>query len=202
MPKPTEVTTTNQDYWDKRYESHQTGWDLGEASPPIHGYFKQVEKKEIAILIPGCGFGYEAEALLAMGFSNITLIDVAELPVAELRDKYRNNPNINIIQGNFFEYEGQYDVIIEQTFFCAIDPALRIDYVQKCHSLLAADGRIVGLFFNRQFDGGPPFGGDANEYASLFEKYFEINKLEPCYNSAGPRAGSELFAILIRKTYL
>ena len=202
MNKPEEAGKKNADYWDNRYESQQTGWDLGEASPPIYRYFQQVEEKDKAILIPGCGFGYEAEALLAMGFSNITLIDVAELPVANLRDKYLNNPDIKVIKGNFFEHKGHYDVIIEQTFFCAIDPTLRADYVKKCHSLLAEKGRIIGLFFNRHFDGGPPYGGDINEYTALFDKHFEIKKLEPCFNSAGPRAGNELFAILIRKTYL
>ena len=199
MHKADETTRTNPDYWNNRYESRQTGWDLGEASPPIYQYFQQVEKKDIAILIPGCGFGYETEVLLAMGFKNITLIDVAELPVANLRDKYRNNPDIKIIQGNFFEHEGHYNVIIEQTFFCAIEPALRADYVEKCHNLLAEKGRIIGLLFDRQFDGGPPYGGHANEYKGLFGKYFEIKKMEPCYNSVGPRAGNELFVILIRK---
>ena len=62
------------------------------------------------------------------------------------------------------------------------------------HELLNENGRIIGLVFNRSFEkNGPPFGGNMQEYQSIFEKYFEIKKMEECYNSIQPRKGSEVF---------
>jgi len=71
----------DQDFWNQRYVEQQTGWDLGEASPPLVAIFDQIENKNASILIPGCGNAYEAQYLLEKGFTNITLIDIAPLLV-------------------------------------------------------------------------------------------------------------------------
>jgi thiopurine S-methyltransferase len=63
-------------------------------------------------------------------------------------------------------------------------------------SLLAIGGRLAGVLFNRDFDGGPPFGGSDVEYRNLFSKYFSIKTLETCYNSILPRQNTESFFIL------
>ena len=66
--------------------------------------------------------------------------------------------------------------------------------------LLNAGGKLVGLLFNTSFDKeGPPFGGNKEEYLGYFEEIFFIKKMEDCYNSIAPRAGRELFMILIKK---
>ena len=106
-----------QSYWNKQYESNTTGWDLGEVSPPIKAYIDQIENKNCRILIPGCGNTYEADYLLQQEFTNITIIDIAPTLVKKLNIKNANNPNIHIILGDFYTHEGQYDLIIEQTFF-------------------------------------------------------------------------------------
>ena len=90
-------------------------------------------------------------------------------------------------------------MILEQTFFCAIDPALRERYVNKMHELLSENGFILGVLFNRQFEGGPPFGGSEEEYRGLFEPYFHFSIFDPCTNSATPRMGTELFVKLSKK---
>lgn len=97
------------------------------------------------------------------------------------------------MQADFFTYQGQYDLIIEQTFFCAIQPAMRERYVSKMYELLKPTGRLVGLLFNRVFEKGPPFGGSKTEYEKLFCSAFEYKTFAECYNSVKPRSGSELF---------
>lgn len=106
---------------------------------------------------------------------------------------------IKLIHGDFFNHIGSYDLILEQTFFCAIDPALRENYTIKMHSLLKQNGKLVGLLFNKHFDINPPFGGDIKSYKQLFENLFRIEIMEPCYNSIIPRNGTELFFKLIKK---
>jgi len=54
--------------------------------------------------------------------------------------------------------------------------------------------------FNREFDKqGPPFGGNKEEYITLFNPLFKVHKLEPCYNSVAPRMGSEVFVRFSKK---
>lgn len=183
----------DQTYWDNQYQANTTGWDLGEVSPPLKSYIDTLENKNTRILIPGCGNTYEAKYLLEQGFTNVTVIDIAPTLVENLKTKFKDNPNINIVLGDFFEHQGAYDLIIEQTFFCALPPTMRQKYAWKMHHLLAKEGKIASLLFNRTFESGPPFGGSQEEYNLLFQQAFDFLKMEVCQNSATPRAGSELF---------
>lgn len=179
-------------YWEAQYEAKTTGWDLGKVSPPIQTYVDTVANKNCSILIPGCGNSYEVEYLLEQGFTNNTVIDIAPTPVAVLKEKFKNNSNIKIILGDFFEHQGQYDLIIEQTFFCALPPTMRQKYVWKMHQLLDDKGILAGLLFNRTFESGPPFGGSKEEYEKLFKDAFNFIKMDISENSIAPRANSEL----------
>lgn len=188
------------DYWDERYKNGNTGWDIGNISTPLKTYIDQLTDKNISILIPGGGNSYEAEYLLLQGFTNVTVIDLAPSVTHSLKEKLRNHGDaIKILTGDFFALTGQFDLIIEQTFFCAIDPSLRAAYATKMFELLSEKGKLVGLLFNRDFEGGPPFGGNIAEYKQHFAQQFNILTMEPCYNSILPRAGSEAFIILTKR---
>jgi methyl halide transferase len=190
----------NDQYWTNRYINGETGWDIGHAAPAITHYTQQLSNKSIRILIPGCGNAYEAQALLGQGFTNITLLDISQLLVENLQEKFKAAVGrLHIVHGDFFEHTHQYDLIIEQTFFCAINPSLRSSYVKQAAQLLYPGGKIAGVLFNRDFPGGPPFGGSRQGYLQLFSPYFNILKMEDCYNSIKPRAGTELFILLEKK---
>lgn len=126
----------DQEYWDNQYISNATGWDLGKVSPPIKEYIDTLKDKNISILIPGCGNSHEAEYLLSQGFTNVTLIDIAPTLVENLQEKFKNYPNIKIVLGDFFAHQGKYDLVIEQTFFCALPPTMREKYVVEMHKIL------------------------------------------------------------------
>ena len=187
-------------FWSHRWQTGQTGWDIGEPSPPLTNYLQQYSDKEAAVFIPGCGNAYEAEWMAANGFTNITLLDIAPESVARLKEKFKSFPQIKILFGDFFQHRGSYDLIIEQTFFCAQIPERRTEYVKNMYGLLADKGKLAGLFFSKEFEApGPPFGGSKELYKNLFEPYFTIKIMEPCYNSIKPRAGNELFFVLQKK---
>lgn len=190
----------NEDFWNARYLNRETGWDMRQPSPPLTQYADGIANKSIAVLIPGCGNAHEAKYLSENGFADITLVDISSVLVNELRNKYQDIP-INIVHSDFFLHQGKYDLILEQTFFCAISPNRRKDYVRHAHGLLNKGGKIAGVLFNDNFgfDTHPPFKGTMQEYKNLFEPFFHIRIMELCYNSIAPRKGNELFIELERK---
>ena len=189
----------NENYWDKQYQNNETGWDLKSISPPLKEFIDTLTDKNLKILIPGCGNAYEAEYLLEQGFHNVTLIDISSILVNNLKKKFEGK-SIRILHNDFFDHTEKYDLIIEQTFFCAINPSLRVRYAAKCFSLLNVNGRIAGLLFNIVFDKeGPPFGGNKEEYKPLFEPLFNFKHFEVCKNSIPPRSGNELFIEIVKK---
>lgn len=182
-----------ESFWNERYLQGETGWDLSGISPPLALYIDELKNRDTSILIPGCGNAYEAEYLLDKGFTNVTLIDIAPELVKKLKIRFANR-SIEIIHGDFFRHVGHYDLILEQTFFCAIHPSLRKQYVLKAHELLNPEGKIAGLLFNKMFEkDGPPFGGTREEYEALFRTHFQIIKMDECNTSVKPRLGNELF---------
>ena len=134
-------------YWDNRYRDQNTGWDVGYATPAITAYIDQLTNKDISILIPGCGNAYEAEYLAAKGFVNITCIDISPALCNALTERWRGQP-MQVVCGDFFAHQGQYDLILEQTFFCALNPSLRDDYAKQMAHLLKPGGKLVGLLFD------------------------------------------------------
>ena len=192
----------DENYWDKRYHEHSATWDIGKISTPLKEYIDQLKDKTISILIPGCGNAYEAEYLLENGFTNIIVIDISPTLVQSIQAKLKayEGKQLHIICDDFFNLKQHFDLIIEQTFFCALDPHLRKKYAVKMYELLKPGGKLIGVLFNRVFEGGPPFGGSKEEYEKLFAGDFEITKMEECYNSIAPRSGSELFIILRKAT--
>ena len=215
-------------YWNSRYVNNQFGWDVGQISEPLKQYFNQLTNKEIKILIPGAGNAYEAQYLVEQGFSNVYVCDFAEEPLKNLQARCPKIKKENLLQTDFFGINDRpansvgdntnrgecdalagvvtskgsqiltFDLIIEQTFFCALDPGLRKKYFEKMFSLLKPRAKLVGLLFDCEFEVSPPFGGSKAEYENYFKDLFKVNVYERCYNSIEPRAGRELFINLVR----
>ncbi|MEO8795990.1 MAG: methyltransferase domain-containing protein [Daejeonella sp.] len=189
----------DKEYWNSRYVENNTGWDINQVSPPLQNYIDKIDNKNCKILIPGCGNAYEAKYLLENGFNNVSVLDISSVLVSQLKEKFKGK-SIKIIEGDFFEHDEKYDLILEQTFFCAITPEMREMYVKKAYQLLKNAGCIAGLLFNTQFEKpGPPFGGNREEYIQLFNPFFTINELETCKDSINPRQGNELFFEFCKK---
>ena len=186
----------NNNFWSERYQQNQTGWDYGAITPPIKEYIDQLTDKSISILIPGCGSGHEAEYLWQNGFSNVHLLDFAPEALTLFSERVSDFPKEQMHCSDFFEHLGKYDLVLEQTLFCAINPNDRKKYAKKIVELIRPSGKLVGVLFNRDFEGGPPFGGSMIEYQQIFQAVFSSVVIEPCYNSIKPREGSEVFIIM------
>lgn len=187
-------------FWDDRYQKQDIGWDIGFISTPLKNYIDQLKNKELKILIPGCGNAHEAEYLFNNNFKNIFLIDYSETALSQFSLRVPDFPKTNLICGDFFNHHLKYDLILEQTFFCAINPKLRSNYAQHCSELLTNKGKLVGLLFDDKLNNDkPPFGGNKEEYLGYFSPYFDINIMDKAYNSILPRDGRELFIKLTKK---
>lgn len=192
--------TFDKKYWQERYLSDQLGWDIGEVSMPLKEYFDQLTDRSMRILIPGAGNAYEAEYLMELGFNHVYVLDIADQPLREFKSRHPNFPDSQLIVEDFFDHSGVYDLVVEQTFFCALDPSFRKAYVRQTFNLLNPGGKLVGLVWGIPMNPhSPPFGGSREEYLELFSSTFEIKKLELCYNSIRPRAGRELFVHFEKK---
>ncbi|TLP80228.1 methyltransferase domain-containing protein [Maribacter sp. ACAM166] len=190
----------NQQYWTNRYKENKTGWDIGYVARPIKEYADQLTNNALKILIPGAGNGYEAEYLWKQGFDNVHILDISEVPLKQFKERNPDFPNTHIHQANFFEFKDQFDLILEQTFFCSFVPTdeNRNRYAKHMSELLKPTGKLVGVWFDFPLTDNMekrPFGGDKELYVSYLSPYFKAITFERCHNSIPPRQNNELFGI-------
>lgn len=183
------------DYWETRWQNSETGWDIGYPSPPLKAYFDQIKEKEYKILIPGAGNAYEAQYLFNLGFKNIFVLDISQSAINNFLSRNPTFPKEQALVQDFFKLDVlDFDLIVEQTFFCAINPNLRQAYIDKMYELLKPQGKLIGLLFHfPEKKDGPPYGGELNKYLEEFGKRFKVNKMDFAENSIKPRLGTEIF---------
>lgn len=119
----------------------------------------------MSALVPGSGRAYDALALAQHGFSSVTAVDLSpaactaaleEISQSSLSRETRGR--IDVRCGDFFELEGRYDFIWDNTFLCALDPAARGRWAGQMEALLAPGGELVTCVFPiGEREGGPPF---------------------------------------------
>ena len=190
----------DKNFWNDKYVKSKTGWDVGEITTPLKEYFDQLNNKKNKILIPGCGNAYEAEYLFKNKFHSTFVLDYSKQALNNFSKRVPDFPKKQLLNNDFFDAEGKYNIIIEQTFFCAINKNKRKDYFAKMYDLLKPNGKLIGLLFDATLnEDHPPFGGNKSEYKKYFETYFDIKVFENAYNSIKSRKGRELFMILVKK---
>ncbi len=190
----------DENYWTHRWNTGQTGWDMGHASPAICAFAEERIPEDACILIPGAGNAYEGEWLYQHGWKKVHILDIAAPALDRIRRNRPDFPSDQLIHGDFFQHEGEYDFVLEQTFFCALNPQLRDDYVAHMARLIPKGGMLAGLLFDFPLtEQGPPFGGSRDEYESRFSTHFTVEELAITYLSIKPRAGKEFWFEARRK---
>ena len=156
-----EIKKDPRSFWNNRYQTGETAWDIGYPSPPLKEYLDQIADKSLRILIPGAGNAWEAEYAWKQGFSRVEVVDIAPDAVAAFKQRVPDFPIEQLHLLDFFELDQEYDLVLEQTFFCALDPALRQRYAEKMQAILASSGKLVGVMFDEPMNPDrPPFGGN------------------------------------------
>jgi methyl halide transferase len=192
-----------QEDWQRHYDEDDLGWDLGKVAPPFVNLFKSKTIFPGKTLVPGCGRGHEVIFLAENGFE-VTAVDFSLGAINHLQPTIQERKlKCEILHMNFFEidagYNGTFDMVIEQTFFCAISPEQRTSYVSTVARALKQGGMLAGLFYHTEEEGGPPFNTTREDIVKHFSDSFEIRQLKKAEDSAERRKNKEWLVILIKK---
>ena len=189
--------------WQKHYDDNDLAWDLGEVSPPFISLWEDKVLQPGTLIIPGCGQGHEVIFFAERGFQ-VTGIDFTPGAMKLLRRSLENkNLNADVLHQDFFDldetHNRAYDAMLEQTFFCAIHPDQRADYVATVSRILKPGGLLAGLFYQTGEEGGPPFNTTREDVRNHFGKEFDIERLEKCSFSIERRQDKEWLAVMRKK---
>jgi SAM-dependent methyltransferase len=170
------------------------------------------------ILSPGCGTGSDALALVKQG-GQVLAVDWSPAAIREIRERYNQisllKGTLEVQSGDFFEMDPRpVDLVVEHTFFCAIDPTARPRYVERASSWLISGGYLVGNFFVLSDEQalslpalslapsgeGPPFATTVAELRHLLASQFEEVLLRPASTSEPERRpGMEWVGVFKRR---
>ena len=166
--------TRTAGFWQQKYDDDATGWDLGGAHPALSaaldlGLLHGLDR----VLVPGAGRGHDAVALAARGHS-VTAVDFAPSAIEAIEaNAFANGVELTTEACDVFDLAkragGDFDAVYEYTCFCAIDPAMRDDYVRLVTHLVRPGGRLLMFAFPLNWSRpGPPHGMSMDELHSRF----------------------------------
>lgn len=211
-------------YWQGRFESSDTPWQLTTASTVLVEALDELESRGCSlagkrVMSPGCGRGLDALECARRG-AHVLAVDWSPTAVSDLKARYEAQKgsykgSVEVLSGDFFMIEpNSVDVVIEHTFFCAIDPSMRKAYAEKISQWVKPEGYLVGNFFVlpedvaktlpglslTQSGEGPPFASTVKELEGLLTSNFEKIAL---YTAKNPdperRPGMEWVGIFRRR---
>jgi SAM-dependent methyltransferase len=186
--------------WEERYRSDDTPWEKGAAHPAL---VEWLETNAISgrILVPGCGLGHDVRAIAGAG-AEVVGLDIAPFAIAAA-EAYPLRGKEAYILGDLFDpgaVQGRFDWVFEHTFFCAIRPERRGDYVRRVTALLKPGGCLLAIFFldPDHDEEGPPYGCRVEELDALFSARFRLVSERGDLPTYPGREGRELLRLLVR----
>ena len=188
-------------FWDWNYNSGVLPWDLDGPTPVFERLAKAGQFTPGRMLVLGAGRGHDARLFARHGFE-VTAVDFSPYAIEAMQQLADPRAPIALLQADIFqlpnELNGRFDLILEYTLFCAIDPRRRVDYADVVARLLKPGGQFVALAFPIiTRTGGPPFAVFPNQIIALLsERGFELRQREMPPDSAPGRHGKEELLIL------
>lgn len=189
---------SNSDFWTKIYNEGDAGWDLADAAVAFKDMIQRLKFPKGRFLVLGCGAGHDA-ALFAKAGHVVTAVDFSAGAIEQAKKLYGHLENLTFIQQDIFtlphEWNESFDVIIEHTCFCAIEPHRRKEMVKLWRRLLHEEGQIMGVFFSMLKRAGPPYGSSEWEIRELLKDSFQFLFWGRWRESLPKREGRELFVL-------
>ena len=189
-------------FWDACYRNFQNGWELDDAAPAFKDMVPRLKLQKSRVLVLGCGSGNDA-ALFAEEGHIVTAVDFSEEALDRAKKKYGHLQNIKWVKADAFhlpkEFVGAFDILVEHTFYCAIDPSKRQELVQVWKRCLIDKGFLLGVFFVMDYKKAPPYGGLEWEVRERLKKDFHFIFWGRLKDSVQNRLGKELLVYAHRK---
>jgi SAM-dependent methyltransferase len=191
--------------WQAAYESRETPWEKGVPHPTLVDFLEKTGALAGEICVPGCGSGNDVRAL-STSKNHVVGIDLAPFAIEKAGSRPRAGNEEYLLADLFAlppDLAGKFDVVFEHTCFCAINPALRNDYVRAIVRLLKPDGQFIAIFFLdpdlAEGEEGPPFPVSVEELDRTFSPYFALECEWVPQRTHPGREGRELMRILKRR---
>jgi 2-polyprenyl-3-methyl-5-hydroxy-6-metoxy-1,4-benzoquinol methylase len=149
-------------YWENSYRSGEMGWDLGGPTPIFNDWINSQEES-LSICILGAGNGWDAINFSEKGH-HCTAVDFAESAIKNMHSySHAKGVQVNIVHSDIFDLEKifhhTFDIVLEYTCYCAINPDRRNDYVRMASKILKSEGKVVAILYpvgKVVNDDGPP----------------------------------------------
>ncbi|XP_035548379.1 probable thiol methyltransferase 2 isoform X2 [Juglans regia] len=129
--------------WEDSWEQDVTPWDLGQPTPVILHLHQTGALPKGRALVPGCG---------------------------SLSSSSPNASYFTFSKADFFTWSPTelFDLIIDYTFFCAIEPDMRLAWAKRIHDILKPGGELITLMFPISDQvGGPPYKVSVSDYEEV-----------------------------------
>jgi SAM-dependent methyltransferase len=192
----------NEDFWSEIYQNEKPPWDLDQPAPALVDMLPRLKLSKSRILVLGCGAGHDA-AFFAKAGHVVTAVDFSPEAIERGRKLYGEFKNLQFVEADIFnlpqDMQGSYDLIFEQTCFCAVNPTLRSRLVSIWRGLLAEQGFLMGVFFVNEKKKGPPYGASEWEIRERLKKGFHFVFWGRLKNSIERRYGKELLVYAQKK---
>ncbi len=191
-------------FWEEKYQAGTTPWDMGKPVPVFQRMAREFPPGKLCLI--GCGRGYDALTFAQAGFT-VTGVDFSASAIRDLKQlAQKENVSVATACRDIFalpdKWENTFDYVVEQTCFCAIDPARRPEYEIAIRRILKPEGRLIGLWFpldKTREDGGPPWGVTLAEVKELFADHWAIDLEEFPADSIPARKGREKLIVFRKK---
>lgn len=206
------------EFWKTAWDEGRIGFHRSEYHPQLLDHFEKFQaESEQSILVPLCGKTLDITWLSHQNLY-VTGVELCQKAILEyfqdhnidnyeVRDNSYTHQNINLIVGDFFDYNypNGYDFIYDRAAIVALPPDMRKRYAKRCLELLKPQGKILLIAF--EYDQskvqGPPFNVQESEIHELYANEARIELLEQqtdrIQNPKFKEAGIERFT---QKVYL
>jgi thiopurine S-methyltransferase len=199
--------SSTSDEWAQRYVALDTPWDLGAEHPEIAariaGGLRPASPSVARALVPGCGRGHDAVALARAGW-RVSAVDFTDATQGALQDRLAELGGEFVLQDALEPVAGvRFDLVLDHTFFCALNPALRARWGAAMALSLAPQGRVCALVYpvgKPIEDGGPPFGTSVDDLLAALGADFRVLSDEAATQRVPQRSFEERWAVFARKS--
>jgi hypothetical protein len=187
------------EFWNVRFDANFTPWDQRGVPQSLRDYLLTHPQPQ-KVLIPGCGAANEVKHFLDCNWAP-TAIDFSPAAVAQARALLGPLAS-HVREDDFFGdaiRPGDFDVIYERAFLCALPRRLWADWATRVAELIPHSGRLIGFFFDDDNPKGPPFGLQRGELEQLLSPAFKLLEKKIPPDSIPVFAGKESWQVWTRK---